>query len=455
MNNRTEVLKKYIVRIKGNRKCLGSGVLWRMQQSESSHLYIFTAAHVVREADNIEVEFLRNNEIVNLPVEQSMIKISEKYQNKGDFWDVAIITVNYEYNELPGFSFFSFQSDMHELCEGKDLIMYGFPGDEQIDQSFILSMDHMCLQYDNVDTSVSMLKYKIQGNIDQSNRNEEMEGFSGAGLFCDLGSEFVFLGIHKGTIGSNAPRGNLIGTTSDFVRDMCSKNNWDIPIQINKVNGNLSDQIAYFREEILDDLKFEDTEKVSSLLGNVTKQDLTDVINGIFCDFCEECQYKTNYHQCEKFRGFLLVILVFLKAVNNAVDLKRPQVIVDKEIPVYFVCSEGQIRYTQAKLKMNHFVYALKSCRELSRRLEDGCIIIWGSAEDPRDNEKKCAYSQYLNVLSDITRIPGNNLDIASVFSEPRPKAIIHIDEIIKLLRNGSLQKLKETFEEYIGELIK
>lgn len=452
MKNRTEDLKKYVVRIKENQKYLGSGVLWRAQQNKDNHLYIFTAAHVVKEAKNIEVEFLKNNKKVKLPVVQSMIRISEKYQIKGDFYDAAIIVVNYEYNELPSFKFFSFQRNAYGLLEGKNLIMFGFPGEGNIDQSFKLSMDCMCLKYDDVDNDISMLKYKIKSDIDQSNRNEELQGFSGAGLFCDLESEFVFLGIHKGAIGSNAARGNLIGTTSDFVRDMCGKNNWDIPVQINDVNGNLSDQIAYIQEELFEDLEIEDIPKVSSLIDKITQQDLTEIINGFFCNFCEECQYKTNYHQCRSFRGFLLVILVFLNAVDDTVDLKKPQVTIEKEIPVYFVCSEGQQRNTQAKLKMNHFIYALKSQRELSHRLENDCIIIWGSAEGPRDNQKKCAYSQYKNVLSNIVRRPGSNLDITSVFNEPCPKAIIHVDEIIRMMRDEPLQKLKEAFKEYIED---
>ena len=146
---------------------------------------------------------------------------------------------------------------------------------------------------------------------------------------------------------------------------------------------------------------------------------------------------------------------VFLKAVNGAVDLKSPQISASKEIPVYFVCSEGMGRNTQAQLKMNHFVYALKSQKELSHRLEDNCIIIWGSEKQPRDSQKKCSYSRFKNVLIDITHMPDNALNITSIFKEPHPKAIVHIDEIITMLRNGKLQKLEEKFIEYIGELEK
>lgn len=334
--------------------------------------------------------------------------------------------------------------------------MRGFPKEGHMEQSYELSKDTMSFEYAGFDNKISTLKYKIcSSNVNTSDRNSEMEGFSGAGIFCDLDSELVLVGIHKGAAGSNAERGNLLGTTSDFIRNMCCENQYDIPNVINEINGNLSDQLEYFQEEILVDLEIEDMEKVSSLLYEVTGQDMTEALNGIFYNFCEKCHYRTNYHQCDHFRGFLLVLAVFLKAVNENVDLAMPRVRVPKEIPIYFVCSEGLGRSTHAQLKLNHFVYALKSQKELAHRLEDDCIIIWGSEQQPRDNQKKCTYSEYKNVLGDITRMPGSTLDITSIFKDPRPKAIIHIDEIISMLRDGKIQQLQEKFAEYIGELEK
>lgn len=111
--------------------------------------------------------------------------------------------------------------------------------------------------------------------------------------------------------------------------------------------------------------------------------------------------------------------------MNENVDLTMPQVNEPKETPIYFVCSEGLGKSTHAKLKLNHFVYALKSQRELAHRLENDCIIIWGSEQSPRDNQKKCTYSEYKNVLRDITRVQGNTLDITSIFKDLNPKAII------------------------------
>ena len=128
----------------------------------------------------------------------------------------------------------------------------------------------MNLEYAGIDNIISTLKYKIcSGDINSSDRNSEMQGFSGAGVFCDLGVEFALVGIHKGAVGNNAARGNLMGTTSDFVRIMCCKKKYDIPELINKINGNLSDQLEYFKEEIVEDLGENDLPKMLFLLDKV------------------------------------------------------------------------------------------------------------------------------------------------------------------------------------------
>lgn len=456
MENHTEDLNKYAVRIKEGQKILGSGVLWKPKKCEQSKIYVFTAAHVIKNHENFEVEFWHNESMSKVSVDKNKIVLSKKYHQQGDFGDVGIIVLDYVYDDFPSYRFITFQSGFKNICLNKKLVMVGFPKEGHVEQSYELSKDTMYFEYAGVDNEISTLKYKIlYGNVNTSDRNSEIEGFSGAGVFCDLDSELVLVGIHKGSVGSNAERGNLLGTTSDFVRSMCCENHYDIPEVINGVNGDLTDQLEYFKEEIIADLEHEDIIKVSSLLREVIGQDMTEAVNGAFYNFCEECQYRKNYHQCEYFRGFLLVLAVFLKAVNHSVDLKVPHVREPKEIPIYFVCSEGLGRNTHAQLKLSHFVYALKSQKELAHKLEEDCIIIWGSEEHPRDNQKKCTYSEYEKILGDITRRAGSALDITSIFMEPRPKAIIHIGEIINMLRDGEILQLQERFAEYIGELEK
>ena len=455
MENDIKDLNKYIARIKKDQKILGSGVLWRPKSCEHNHIYVFTAAHVIKDCKNVEIEFFRNGNIVKVQAKDDSIKISKKYINKGDFYDVGIIVLDYTYDNLPSYKFATFKNGLSSIYKDKNLIMIGFPKEGHIEESYELSKDQLNLKYICVDNEILTFKYKISSNeIDTADRNSEMEGFSGAGVFCDLGSEIVLLGIHKGAFGSNAARGNLLGTTSDFIINMCSENCYDIPITINEINGNLSDQLDYFQDEIFSDLKLEDQEKVSYLLDNIIKQDITDVINSSFYNFCKECHYGTNYHQCNNFRGFLLVLTVFLKAMNECVDLTIPEISITQNIPIYFLCTEGLGRKTQAQLKLSHFIYAINFQKNL-HTLKDNSIIIWGSNQQPRDDQRKCIYSEYQNILGDISSISSSTLDITSIYKAPRPKAIIHIYEIIDILRSGDIQQLQKKFAKYIGDLEK
>ena len=48
MGNHVEDLNKYAVRIKEGQRVLGSGVLWKPKTCEQNHIYVFTAAHVIK-----------------------------------------------------------------------------------------------------------------------------------------------------------------------------------------------------------------------------------------------------------------------------------------------------------------------------------------------------------------------------------------------------------------------
>ena len=378
MRNYIVDLEKYAVRIKEGPYVLGSGVLWKPKACEQNKIYVFTAAHVLQNHENIEVEFWHQEKQVILSVEKRMITLSKTYQQEGDFGDVGIIILDYIYDDFPSYKFATFKNGFNEIYQDKNLIMMGFPQEGALEKSYRLSRDCINLKYIDVDNDISTFKYKIapSESINTADRNSELMGFSGAGVFFDLESELILAGIHKGANGYNAGRGDLLGTTSDFIRKMCCQNQYDIPPLMDEINGILSDQVEYFKEEILEELRDDDVAKVLSLLQEVIGKDLAEAINGSFYSFCEECQYRTHYHQCSYFRGFLLVLAVFLKVVNEKVDLNSPQVTEPEEIPIYFVCSEGMGRSTQAQLKMNHFVYALKSQKELSHRLEENCIIV-------------------------------------------------------------------------------
>ena len=297
MKEQIEELKRYAVRLKSGNNNLGSGVLWKPKLCQKHKLYVFTAAHVIKNHEDIRVEFERDGKTVELPANEFII--SNQYQKEGEWWDVAIIPIDYNYQELPRYRVAELSYDLNKILKNPQLVRVGFPQEGYIDKSFRLSMDTLECEYEDVDKSIETIKYKfVVPNIDNSDKNLELGGFSGAGIFTQIDSEIVLLGIHKGALGENAARGNLLGATADFIRKMCHENNCDTPEKPEEVNGNLLDRKQFFIDEILSDLEEDDYEKVSILLGDILKQDMVEMISSDFCNYCEECEYKINYHRC-------------------------------------------------------------------------------------------------------------------------------------------------------------
>ena len=111
----------------------------------------------------------------------------------------------------------------------------------------------------------------------------------------------------------------------------------------------------------------------------------------LFAIIAKNANIKQTIIGCIYFRGFLLILAVFLKVVDEDTNLLSPRIGKMNEIPIYFVCSEGKgvaNKDQQTQLKLSHFIYALKLERDLSYKLEDGCIIVWGSERTPRDNQR-------------------------------------------------------------------
>lgn len=454
MSELTAEIKKYAVRIKSKDIILGSGVLWKAKLSKKNKLYVFTAAHVIKNCKNIVVEFWHDDRKMEVPAEK--IVVSTEYQNKGVWKDVAVIILDYDYQNFQTYRIAKLSGSDKIILNESNLVIIGFPKSGVLKDSFRLSVDTLKCKYQGYDDSIKTIKYKfIESNIDNSDKNEELKGYSGGGIFAQNGSEIVLVGLHKGALGDNAARGNLIGTAADYVRKICQENDINVP-EIEEIDGNLSDRKQYFIEEILNELEDDDFDSICEILNGIMDQDMVQIIKGMFCNFCEECNYGSLYHQCVFFRGFLLVLVVFLKTIDEEIDLLLPRIKEMNNVPIYFICSEGKgikNKDEQTQLKINHFVYALKTERKLSYKLETGCIIVWGSKKQPRDDHRKCSRKEFKKVLKDITGISENKLDITKIISEPQPQVIIHINEIINMLRKGQMEQLHEKFIKYIEEL--
>lgn len=53
MKEQIEELKRYAVRLKSGNNNLGSGVLWKPKLCQKHKLYVFTAAHVIKNHEDM------------------------------------------------------------------------------------------------------------------------------------------------------------------------------------------------------------------------------------------------------------------------------------------------------------------------------------------------------------------------------------------------------------------
>lgn len=467
MEHFSEEIDKYAVKISGDGKLLGSGVLWKPQECKKYPLYVFTAAHVLSAcaAPDLEIEFKTRKGTVCLTIEKRIAAVSKSYKKEGDYGDVAVLPLDYEYGLLKPYKFASFHQESARLHRGQKMCMVGFPSDGCGNPDYEIAIDTMDLEYDRIISYGELFRNKfLNPNVDQTDRNHEFIGFSGSGIFYDMGPEAVFAGIHKGARG-NGERGNIFGAASDLIREICMEKQWDVPVYIDAVDGNLSDQLRYFLDEMgmgngagmppEGRVNFDD--KLYAYCMHTISQDMAEAVENMFYSFCEECAYKENFHQCKFFRGFLLILTVFLQAVEETVDLSQPNIHAfnGDRIPIYFICSEGKGVSTQASRSISNFIYALKTEQQVISRLEDGCVIIWGSEMPVNIKEELGRQSDYQNIPRDIAHIQQKGIDITSIQKDLRPKAIIHIRKIIRMLQEEDIEQIRKQFLELLEELNK
>ena len=96
MIKQTEELKKYAVKIFTEGSFTGSGVLWKSEGEKRNKLYIFTAAHVIKDKKNLSVQFMHDDQLKEIEVQESEIIVSERYNHEGDPEDLGIIEIEYD-----------------------------------------------------------------------------------------------------------------------------------------------------------------------------------------------------------------------------------------------------------------------------------------------------------------------------------------------------------------------
>ncbi|HBJ2608877.1 hypothetical protein FDA77_05720 [Clostridium botulinum] len=423
---------------------LGSGILW-FPDTDNGYSYVFTAAHVIyRVIDSItqgekklSIRYLdENKENKEFPINSNDVAIHHNFkkEDNGELNnDIAVIRCKNLDLQRQNYNL----KKIEQINRNSNLIFRGFPKVMK-GHSFILSGKSLQGKYNQLDGGKKKFDYSIdtEANLNQTDRNNELIGFSGMGVFLQDKYNKLLLGIHSYGGGDDSNFATVVGMSSELIVEICKDKGWDIPSFDSDVEGNMGDCIDYFLDEI-------ENEELCEVMDDLIEGDFSSILQCQFCGNSQECTRKLLPHRCPTFRANLLIILCILKYLNPEVDFMNPTLKNGIEsYPIKFICSEG--KDVISRLAMKHFIYSIK-CDYLKKNVvEDNSIIIWASERDIKGNiicDKEEFKKILVDIKNDIRKSAGFN--IKTGIKQPNELSIIHINKIKNYIENGCLDKIK------------
>lgn len=452
-------MKRVAVRVEakgkdGGNSILGSGVLWR-PHCESEYDYVFTAAHVVEElnGDVCVIRYLNDKENEEfIEVENADICKHPgflQHTNKSCEKDVAVIRFNKRSSDFISYYFL----DADFIPGGDRLIFRGFPECVNDNESFKLSAKTGEGTFGENDKNVHKFKYHISSteNLNITDRNRELKGFSGMGIFTNNVQSITLIGIHSYGFKNDAAFNTIIAMPVNLITEICENNGWDIPQIENEINGNLTDSIGFFCSEIKNKILN------NIMLQDVVLQNYTKTIKSGNCGCSKECPKGIAEHKCEWFRGNLLILLSILRYLGSNIDSQELHIAYRSECyPVKYICSEGM--GTVARVKIQNFIESLKTDYLCKNKIKNNSVIIWAS-EKSAHGELIISRNEFENILPDITcsilSDPSTDFDIKIGFGSMKALSVIHINEIIDRIDKYDVDQEPCEINEMIYGLLK
>lgn len=450
MEMSTEEKLQYIaVRLEDKCNIIGSGILWQENET-SNNVYIYTAAHVVENKDKITINYItEEKKSKKVEVLKDNIKIHEKYENLEDQdvkFDVAIIKIDRNKLDKLKYIYYDIETEMKKNINN-DIILRGFSKKFNVKE---IKLSGTCLkgEFENIDTDLKAFTYILNKDIqiDLSDRDEELEGFSGAGIFKKHGKNLTLVGIHSGGLGSNSALSKILAMSVELLLDICMMLEYPVPKGTQVINGFLIDAVKNFEMEIRDD-------NLLDIMDELIKNDFSHVIKAGFCKSSKKCKLINQEHCCQIFRNDLLIFVCLLKYINESVDYKNPCIKIDEDnICIRYICSEGDECYS--RINMQQFIRSIKTDYLNKNKVENNSIIIWGSEKSISGNQHYCGYDQFKNIVSQINQYSNDEkpgVNIIDGIRHPRRLAIISMNEILSKLQ-GNLNV--EEVIQYIKKII-
>lgn len=428
---------------------LGSGIWWEPNKS-SEYIYIFTAAHVVSNQKNIIVKYIdKDQKVFDVKIEENNIawhRDKEIEKGKLPSRDVAILRCERKNADKAIMNTYKLQT-VENLQENREMVFRGFPDILLQESSFIFSNKIANVTLENIDKQEKRFTYGISPSvgINPFEANDQLVGFSGAGIFSSNNSELLLLGINSSSLGENADLNTCAGMSSELIVEICKEKCWDEPIMANSVVGNLEDAIDNFFVEIEND-------ELHEIMKKIIKNDFEKVIRSDFCGISKECENRSCPQQCQTFRNYLLIIICILKYLNDSIEFDKASIKNEEKIvPVRYVCCDGEKELT--KVSLCSFINSLKNDYLINNKIDENSLILWATKNKISGLEKYCTPKRFRSIIKDIKEpyISSRRFDIKTGLNQPRELAIIEIDTLIGSINDDTLENMVNFIKETLA----
>ncbi|EKS4344802.1 trypsin-like serine protease [Clostridium botulinum] len=447
MNTNIDKLKNISVKFEqigefsGKSKCIGSGVIYK---TESEYDYIFTAAHVVNGISALQIRYLDiDNKEQILRINTNDISMHKNYipsenDKHGDVppkCDIAVIRCCKLNTKIDLYRL----RRMSNINYGEKIEFLGYPFvQEQSDSLLNLSYLHSEeSKYIDKDIDVKKFNYRIgnDANINPVDRNEELEGLSGMGLFTYENNQLELIGIHSFGVGINVSNGICVGMMIELAEDVCKDKGWDIPEFKYKVRGNFKECLDYFSAEIED-------KNLKKIMYQLLNKDKNELISDNFCGNSKVCDFGPFPYKCSYFINNLFIIACILKFINTDIDIDNPMIkINEKDIYVKYICSEGE--NVQGSVTMKDFVRSIKTDYLNREQVKNNSLIIW-NCKNNAWREMICNKSSFDNIVGNIMDelIRDYDFDVIKGNLHPQKITIIHVNKLKEFLYKNSSNEI-------------
>jgi len=425
---------------------LGSGIWWEPNKA-SDYIYIFTAAHVVLDKKDVIVRYIdKDQKVSDVRIEDNNIALHrDKKIENGELpsRDVAVLRCKRQDANKAIVNTYKLQT-VENLGENREMIFRGFPDILSQKSSFNFSNKPVNITLENVEELEKRFTYGISPSVGVNpfEANEQLVGFSGAGILLNSNSELLLLGINSNSLGEKVDLNTCAGMSAELIVEICKEKCWDVPIMANSVVGNLEDAIENFLEEI-------DNDELHEIMEELIENDFEKVIRSGFCGISKECENINCPHQCRTFRNYLLIILCILKYLNTSIEFEKASIENEGEsIPVRYVCCDGELKLN--KVTLSSFINSLKNDYLINNKIDDNSLILWGTKKKIQGLEKHCNPKRFRKIIKDIKGPYTSNkgFDIKRGLNQPKELAIIEVDTLIGNINDDTLEDMVNFIKE-------